>query len=202
MSLSRLIRVAVADAGVPVVGALAAVEVVLTLAVHPGELGSPLGGLLVPWSLLSCLAPLALATIWWGTMAPVERTSARGALPPTLIRVATAGAVIALATLVVSLGAPPDASPVAGDGLAAWRNAAFVSGVAIAAAAWLPATVAWFPATAYVLACAAAGVPTSGEPPPWMIIAQPPGDGPAALIGAAALVAGTSAALATLRPVV
>jgi hypothetical protein len=197
--LTRVIRVAAADVGVPVLGALAAVEILVTLAADPGELGSPLGGLLVPWSLLSCLAPLALATIWWGPMSDVERTSARGAIVPTLIRLGVAGAIVGLATLVVSVAAPPDASPVAGDGLAAWRNAAFVTGVTVASAAWLPPTVAWFPATAYVVACAAVGVPTSGEPYAWMVIAQPPDDVVAAALGAIVLVAGVGAAMLTLR---
>jgi hypothetical protein len=73
------------------------------------------------------------------------------------------------------------------------------SPVTVASAAWLPSSVAWFPATAYVVACAAVGVPTSGEPYAWVVIAQPPGDTAAALLGALVLVSGIGAPLLTLR---
>jgi hypothetical protein len=192
-------RVALADVGGRALAAAAAVEIGLALLVRPGEIGSPLGGILVPWPLVSCLAPLALLGLWHAPMTPIERTSARGAAPPLAIRLAAAAALVGAATLVVAVASPSDASPVAGDGMAAWRNAALIGGVTLASAAWLPPALAWVPGTGYVLACAAVGVPAGGEPYDWMVILQPPDDGTAAVIGFAVLACGLLVALAGVR---
>lgn len=192
-------RVAVADSGVRTLAGLVVVVLVLALLVRPGTVGGPLGGLVVPWPLLSCVVPLALAGVWRAPMAALERTSAYGPLVPALVRLAVAGALIALATVVVSLAAPAEGSPVAGDGAAAWRNAALVSGLALMGAAWLPVTYAWMPATAYVLACVAAGVPEGGEPYAWTLVLRPPEDATALTIALVVLVLGVAAALWTLR---
>ena len=192
-------RVALADVGGRALAATAAVEVGLALLVRPGEIGSPLGGILVPWPLVSCLAPLALLGLWDAPMTPIERTSARGGATPLAIRLAAAAALVGAATLVVAVASPSDASPVAGDGMAAWRNAALIGGVTLASSAWLPPALAWAPGTGYVLACAAVGVPAGGEPYGWMVILQPPDDGTAAAIGLGVLACGLLVALAGAR---
>lgn len=189
-------RVALADVGGRALLVAAAVEVLLALLARPGEIGSPLGGILVPWPLVSCLAPLTLLSLWHAPMTPTERASARGAATPLAIRLAAAAAVVGAATFVVAVASPADASPVAGDGMAAWRNAALISGVTLASAAWLPPALAWAPGTGYVLACAAVGVPAGGEPAAWMVILQPPDDGTAATIGFAVLACGLLVGLA------
>src|SRR4051794_7319199 len=132
-------RVATTDAGLRVLACLAAAEALLALLVNPGgNLPAPLGGAAVTWPLLSCLAPLGLVGVWTHPMAILERTSVRGPWSPALLRLAAATPLVLTATLAVALAAPPDSSPVAGDGFAPWRNAALVSGLPLAGAARPP----------------------------------------------------------------
>ncbi len=122
-----------------------------------------------------------------------------GPWPPALLRLAAAAPLVLAATLAVALAAPPDSSPVAGDGFAPWRNVALVSGLALAGAALLPGLIAWLPSAGYVLACAAVGVPQYGEPYGWTLVLRSPRDEAALWIGLAVLAAGLVAALMTLR---
>ena len=202
MSLTRVLRVAVADAGGRGLGALAAAEILLAVLVRPGgNLPAPLGGAAVTWPLLSCLAPLGLVATWPGPLAALERVSVRGPWPPALTRLALAALVVLAATAAVAATAPADSQPVAGDGLAPWRNAALVSGLALAGAALLPGLVAWLPSAGYVLACAAVGVPQFSEPHGWTIVLRRPDDAAALWIGVAALAVGLALALGSLlRP--
>ncbi|MGH2841908.1 MAG: hypothetical protein ACRDKY_13890, partial [Solirubrobacteraceae bacterium] len=192
-------RVTIADPGMRTLAGLVVAVLALALLVRPDAIGGPLGGLVVPWPLLSCVAPLALPGVWRAPLAALERTSVRGPVTPALIRLGLAGALIGLATLVVAIAAPADGSPVAGDGLAAWRNAAFVSGLGLAGAALLPATYAWVAGTAYVLLCVAAGVPEGGEPYTWTLVLRPPDDQAALAVALMALGLGVGAALWSLR---
>lgn len=193
-------RVAAADAGLRALAGLAAAEALLALLVNPGgNLPAPLGGAAVTWPLLSCLAPLGLVGVWRHPMATLERTSVRGPWPPTLLRLAAAAPLVLAATLAVAIAAPADSAPVAGDGFAPWRNAALVSGLALAGAAWLPGLIAWLPSAGYVLACAAVGVPQYGEPYGWTLVYRSPRDEAALWIGIAVLAAGLVAALMSLR---
>jgi hypothetical protein len=193
-------RVAAVDAGLRALAGLAAVEILLALLVNPGgNLPAPLGGAAVTWPLLSCLAPLGLVGVWTHPMATLERTSARGPWSPALLRLAAAAPLVLAATAAVAVAAPPDASPVAGDGFAPWRNAALVSGLALAGAASLPGLIAWLPSAGYVLACAAVGVPHYGEPYRWTLVFRSPRDEAALWIGMAVFAVGLAAALISLR---
>lgn len=193
------LRVALADSGLRTMLGLLAAVLGLALVVGPGAIGGPLGGLVPPWPLLSCVVPLALVSSLYAPMRALERTSARGPHVPGLMRLGTAGAVIAVATLVVALAAPSDGAPVAGDGVVAWRNAALVSGLALLGGAWLSAAHAWIPSTAYVLACVAAGVPDGGEPYGWTVLLQPAEDAAPVAIAAVVFVTGLAAAAWSLR---
>jgi hypothetical protein len=193
------LRIALADTSLRALAGIVLAVLALALLVRPETIGGPLAGEIVPWPLLSCVAPLALATLWHSPLAALERSSVRGPFSPALGRLAIAGALIALATLVVSLAAPTDGSPVAGDGAVAWRNAGLVAGLALAGAAWLAASSAWIPATAYVLACVAAGVPSGGEPYAWTLLFRPDDDAAALAIAIATFAVGLAGALWSLR---
>ena len=193
------LRVAVADTGLRTLAGLVVAVLVLALLIRPEAIGGPLGGLVVPWPLLSCVVPIALASTWHSPMVALERTSACGPLIPALMRLAVAAALITLATLVVSLAAPADGSPVAGNGTAAWRNAALVTGLALIGASRLPTSYGWVPATTYVLACVAAGVPDGGEPYTWTLVLRPPQDQAALIIALVVFALGLTAALSSLR---
>ena len=194
------VRVALGDTGLRALAGLAFAEALIALLVNPGgNLPAPLGGAVVTWPLLSCLAPLGLVAVWVHPLATLERVSARGPWAPTLLRLAAAAALILVATLAVAYAAPADSQPVAGDGYAPWRNAALVSGLALVGAAWLPGLIAWLPSAGYVLACAAVGVPQYGTPYDWTLVFRSPRDEAALWIGCAILALGVTAALVTLR---
>ncbi len=194
--MSAGLRVALADASLRALAGIVLGVLALALLVRPETIGGPLGGPIVPWPLLSCVAPLALANLWHSPLAALERYSVRGPFSPALGRLAIAGSLIALATLVVSLAAPADGAPVAGDGVVARRDAALIVGLALAGAAWLSAASAWVPATAYV--GPAAGVPDGG-PYAWTLLFRAADDGTAFAIAAATFAVGLGAALFSLR---
>ena len=194
-----LLRVAVADGGLRAIAGLAVAVLAIALFVRPGAIGGPLGGVVVPWPLLSCVLPLALVSAWRTPTSALERSSARGPLVPAFIRLAAAGAIVVLVTLVVAAAAPVDGAPVSGHGLTAWRNAALVSGLALAGGALLSPTYAWVGATTYVLACVAAGVPDGREPYAWTLVLQPPEDSAALVTAVLALALGLACGFWSLR---
>lgn len=171
-----LARVAVAGTGAGVLAALAGFEVIVALVARPAVIAGPLGGLLVPWPLLSCLAPTVLGAAWPGPTELRERTSARPPLHAVVLRLAPLLALVAAATLAVALLAPADVEPVSGNGAVAWRNAILMAGVALGAAVLLPRSVAWLAPVALILTCAAAGVPEGGEPYGWSLLTHPADD--------------------------
>lgn len=178
---ATLPTVVLADRTVVVTVLIAGIVTVLAATLRFPTIGTPFGNEIVPWPLLPCVPPVLLAGGAAGSSPILERASSRGPLAPTSMRLVVLVGACFVAAAMVTASAPDTA--IGAGGVAAFRNAALISGLALAGALVLPETLAWAPASGYLLVSAVVGVPPGGPAPWWSLLVQPAEQTAAAAIG-------------------